>query len=419
MSEAQKDIGRQSKYAILIVIGLCMVVGYIGLSYLTSNSEHKSQVSGLNNNSPAKTEETPNYSELLNNFNKQKAAEAKETGESYISVPSSKAEQVELSGKKEFPSQTQTAPQPQQQAQTGNTTKELDPRVFDMIKLWDAETHETARKSEDGASYAKSLFSNQETQQGYVQTSSTASTESNRPAIKIVEDFATVPAILKTDIDTDENSEVRASVQTGKYAGAELYALGYKRLNNSVDMTFTFMTFKGRSYKITAKAIDPNTERSALSGEVNNRYISRIILPSIASGIAKGGQMYEQSNTQTVITPQGGIVQTSPSGPTAAAIRGAVVGGMAGQTAQVMSNDAANMPVKQVLIAKNITIGIRFMGPVLSTDELAPGASELDPQKNSAFEVLGSPASQPARQANPASTTLGNGTNRFNFAQPN
>jgi intracellular multiplication protein IcmE len=169
---------------------------------------------------------------------------------------------------------------------------------------------------------------------------------------------------------------VRADIPSGKYAGAQVYAMGYKRISNSVDLTFTFMKWKSHAYKITAKAVDPLTMRTALSGEVNNRYFSRIIIPAIAGGIGRTGQLYEQANAQNIITPQGQVIQTYPSTPNSAAVIGTIIGGIGSQAGQVLANDAANMPVKQILISKGQTIGIQFIGPVLVNDEVAATLNE-------------------------------------------
>ncbi|MNJ49454.1 hypothetical protein D3C77_446840 [compost metagenome] len=219
-------------------------------------------------------------------------------------------------------------------------------------------------------------------------------TQNSEPVVKILDDFIRIPALLATDLDTDENSVVFAVVPSGPYQGLTVIAQGYKRINESIDMTFTVMKWRGRSYNITAKAIDQNSLRSALSGEVNNRYFTRIILPAIAAGIGRTGQLYEQSSSQNIITPQGGVIQTYPSTPDGKAVAGTMIGGIGEAAGRVLAQDAAQIPTKQVLIPKNETIGIQFMAPVLSTDDLSAGASA--PVTD--LKALSQPASQPPVQ---------------------
>lgn len=169
---------------------------------------------------------------------------------------------------------------------------------------------------------------------------------------------------------------VEAGVPSGEFAGATVYSMGYKRINDSVDMTFTFMKWKNRTYRINAKSIDKSTMRSSLSGEVNNRYFSRILLPALAMGLARTGQLFEQANTQTVTTPFGGQIQSRSGSPSGRTIAGAIAGGAADAAGQVLRTDAAELPAKQVLIPRNETIGIRFIAPVVSSDEIEPHADK-------------------------------------------
>jgi intracellular multiplication protein IcmE len=107
-----------------------------------------------------------------------------------------------------------------------------------------------------------------------------------------------------------------------------------------------------------------------LSGEVNNRYFSRIILPALAIGLGRVGQLFERSGSTTIISPLGGAVITAPESVSGRQVTGAVVGGAAQQAGNVLSRDAAAIAPKQVLVPPNTTIGVRFLAPVFSTDEV-------------------------------------------------
>lgn len=247
-------------------------------------------------------------------------------------------------------------------------TELLQEQIKTLLSAWTPVAHSTVKSSEDGVQVMNAML-----------TPSIAATakmvaNSQSQGQVIVEPYALVPAILVTGIDTDENSVVSAYVPSGPYAGAEVFALGYKRLNTTVDMTFTSMQWKGHAYKITAKPVDLDTGRTALSGEVNNRYFERIILPAIAGGIGNTGQLFARANSETVITPQGGAVQSFRT-PSGAAIGGSFASGMGIQAGQVLANDAANIAQKQVVVPAKTTIGIRFIGPVLASDDVAASTS--------------------------------------------
>lgn len=402
MSSVQTDVSRQSKVVIIGIIGACAAIGYVVSTWLADNSKKQTVISTVQTSSQGTpTQESEHYAQVLGRYNRQKANAAEQNGDSYLSVLSSRTNTVttndQQASQQQQPPQQQAQPPAQPQAnayqQNPQQAKEFIDQVKGLLTNWAPESHGAARVAADGAEYAKSITR-------AVDNGQTQQTPQGQQAMatKVVDDFALVPALLATDIDTDENSMVTADIPSGKYAGAQLYAMGYKRLTNTVDMTFTFMKWQGRSYKITAKAVDQTSRRTALSGEVNNRYFTRIILPAVANGIGRTGQLYEQSSAQNIITPQGGVIQTYPTTPSATAVQGTIIGGIANQTGQVMANDAANMPVKQVLIAKGSTIGIQFVGPVLSTDDVALGATGTGQQQGVDLNALSQPASQPPRQ---------------------
>lgn len=419
MSTVQADVGRQGKVVVAAVIVGVAAVGYVAATWLASDTQKKSHVSAVQTTAPGTpTSESEHYAQVLDRYNKEKASTAEQTGSSYLSVLSSRANDVpEQGGTTAQPQpQTQEAPSPtfpqqvsqvpayqqppaqQNWRQDPQFAKQVEEHTQGLMANWSTEPHSIARVSTDAAEYGKSISVAEMGSQGRQAVGAL-------PAVKVIEDFALVPALLETDIDTDENSLVRAHFPSGPYAGADVYALGYRRLTNTVDMTFTFMKWKGRSYKITAKAVDQVSMRTSLSGEVNNRYFSRIILPAIAMGIGRTGQLYEQANAQNIITPQGGIIQTRPEKPSGSAVAGTIVGGMGNQAGQVLANDAANMPVKQVLIPRKTTIGIQFIGPVLSSDDTAAGVAAAPQQGQAgadALSVLGQPAGQPPRQSTPS-----------------
>ena len=412
MSSVQSDVGRQGKVTAAAIVLACVAGGYIAITWLTDSSRKQSQVSAVQTHSRGTpTQESEHYSQVLDRYNREKASVAEQTGDSYLSVMSSRANNVPSQSEAPPPAQPpaqapylppppQVTYYPQQPAQQTylldpQRAKEVAEQTQGLMANWAPTGHSLARTSTDAVDYAKSLARPSDPLQAQQGGAAAAAN------LKVVEDFAMVPALLETDIDTDENSMVRASIPSGLYAGAELFALGYKRLTNTVDMTFTFMKWQGRSYKVTAKAVDQTSMRTSLSGDVNNRYFSRIILPAIGMGIGRAGQLYEQASAQNIITPMGGVIQTYPSKPSASAVVGTILGGIGNQAGQVLANDATNMPIKQVLIARGTTIGIQFVGPVLASDDAAAGAAGPAQQGGpvaDALSALNLPASQPLRQ---------------------
>ncbi|MBU2708739.1 conjugal transfer protein TraO [Zooshikella marina] len=369
----QNDASRHSKAVLVAAMGLVFAVAYLGISYLTDKPETPSHISGLGNTSSSNSQESEHYKKTLNEYNKNKADIAENSGDSYLSVLSARTKDKPLA---EDENVQNNQPQvvyryievPQQQQQQP-VNYEADVAQLDSIitqtvmNNWQATSHSAATVTEEKG-YASSLMP-----VNFAGGNNAGPGQQGIPAEKIVEDFALIPGTLETDIDTDENSGVSVVVTSGKYAGMRVYSEGYKLLTKTVDVNLLWMQWKGKSYKIKAKLVDQHSGRTSLSGEVNNRYFSRIILPAIAQGISKAGQIYEESGTTTSVS-DGVIVQSRDGNPSGKQITGAFVGGLGSQTASVMRQDAARMPIRQVLVPKNETVGIQFYGPVLSTDEV-------------------------------------------------
>lgn len=83
-------------------------------------------------------------------------------------------------------------------------------------------------------------------------------------------------AVLDTAIDSDEKSPIMAKIVTGPLKGAKLLGQ-FTRVNKRLLLSFNLMN--DPSYKdslpLNAVAIDPDTARTALAGEVNNHYLLR------------------------------------------------------------------------------------------------------------------------------------------------
>ncbi len=135
-------------------------------------------------------------------------------------------------------------------------------------------------------------------------------------------------------------------------------------------MTFTMMVYNGDTYKITAKPVDPDTGRTMLSGDVDNRYVERILIPGLAKAISNVGKQYEQNNGTTTTVSDGVVIQSNSSTVDKNQVMGSFVGGLGEQTASVLNADASRIPPRKVSREANTTITIMFLEPVLSSDRV-------------------------------------------------
>lgn len=404
VSTIQADIGRQSKVLLIGAAVALLAAGYIFATYREAAAAKQSSAVAIQPGHGTPAVETEHYSDVLNHYNKQNAALAEEKGDTYLSVLSSRSNAVPERGAAESSPPAQVAQTSAQQAAPPNAppatarTPQIDQKLNERINEqaqgllvnWTAVSHTESRTGDIG-----------ETARPVVLAQNTGAARAARaPAAtnalqKLVEDFVPIPAILETEIDTDENSIVSAFIPSGDYEGAKLFAMGYKRLNNTVDLTFTFMKWKGHTYKINAKALDKDSLRSALSGDVNHRYFSRILIPALAMGLGRAGQLFEQADTQTVVTPLGAVVRSQNGPPSGEAIRGTILGGAAQQAGQVLAQEAAQIPVKQVIVARNETIGIMFLEPVFGSAEVTTPLATPIPNATPTAEIAAPPNKSP------------------------
>lgn len=374
MSIFQSDVSRQFKIVVTACVGALLALGYLLYGYLHASKQHPTDISPIQAGQGVAANESEHYSDVLRRYNRANASAAIDTGDTYLSAMSSRAQQVAPGPDRPRPvPQEPTAPPPpapqivpaQPTVAAPADARQLErigEQVLAFVGEWTPTAHSTARQSDVPAAGSTGATAR-------VPSRSSSGSE-ERPNYKLVPAFALAAAELGTDLDTDENSWVFARIPVGEYAGATLHAPGYKRNNNAVDITFTFMEWRGHTYHVNAKAVDKNSMRTSLSGEVNNRYDTRILLPSIATGLGKAGQLYEQADTQTVTTPLGGVIQTRSGPPSAQAVRGTIIGGMATEAGRVLRSDAAQLPSKQVLVPRGEMIGIRFLNSVFTANDV-------------------------------------------------
>lgn len=395
----EADAGRNWMVVGGILAAITVGLAFVAWTWLSAGSGEQltSSVAVSGKGQGTETRESEHYQKVLKDYNQGNAAQAGSTGDTYVSVFSTR-EQPVVQALPAQPAQQPPVAQPQQAGGNGGAQQppaadqplsereqqrrqQINEQISAMLANWSAAPHGASSVAESYAGYAQSVNAPITGGEGSAVGQGGSNTKPEIPAVKVLPDYVRLAGLLETNIDTDENSDVIAFVPSGPYKGLKVYAPGYKRINKTVDMTFNAMVWRGKTYNITAKAVDKDSLRTSLSGEVNNRYFERIILPAIAAGIGSAGQLYEQSSSETVVTPEGGVIQTYPETPNSTAVIGSVIGGAGEQAGKVLAADAALIPTKQVLIPSMTTIGIQFIGPVLSSDEIAPGSKPDYPRE--------------------------------------
>lgn len=369
--------------AVIIVAG----AGYVGWGWMQQSAVPDSQynLNRVANNAPVSAQESRQYRELLKLSNQQGAQAAESEGNSFVA---SLSESQQMDDTPVIPRvapapvtlNTQTDSSQYGTDQQGGLNDEQKQQITNLLTQlnarWQTSDMQLASafgsEGQDGQSpfsqWAQSvpgLVSSppQPAPQGTAGTSATtAASRINIPGL------SRYPGTIDTTIDSDNpESKVIAVIPAGKLKDAQLAAPNVQLAGDGVIVNFKTLAFKGMTCTIDAYAQDDETQRSSIASDVNHRYVTRIILPAVANGLGKGGQMYEDSNTQ-ILTTNSGTVTGRTGTPDSKALAGVIAGGIGQQAAQVMTQDASRLPVTQVNVDRRQVISILFMKPVTDKD---------------------------------------------------
>ncbi|HGG4756930.1 TPA: conjugal transfer protein TraO [Salmonella enterica subsp. enterica serovar Ball] len=375
----------------LALIGVAVIIvaaaGYLGWGWMQQSAVPESQynLSRVANNAPLSAQESRQYRELLKLSNQQGAQAAEREGNSFVA---SLSESQQTDDPPVIPRvapvpvtlNTQVDPSQYETGQQGGLNDEQKQQVTNLLTQlnarWQTSDMQLAAafgsEGQDGQSpfsqWAQSvpgLVSSppQPAPQGTAGTPTAAA-----PPLINIPGLTRYPGTIDTAIDSDNpESKVIAVIPAGKLQGAQLAAPNVQLAGDGVIVNFKTLAFKGMTCTIDAYAQDDETQRSSIASDVNHRYVTRIILPALANGIGKVGQLYEDSNTQ-ILTTNSGTVTGRTGSPDSKAVAGVIAGGIGQQTAQVMTQDASRLPVTQVNVDRRQVVSILFMKPVTDKD---------------------------------------------------
>lgn len=176
--------------------------------------------------------------------------------------------------------------------------------------------------------------------------------------------------VLETSVDSDESTPIMARIVSGPLTGSKLLG-SFTRQNDKLLIQFTALNNPNypRSISINAVAIDPDTARTALSGQVNYHYMLRygsLFASSFLQGVAEG-VVNAGTSSQCLFGSTGCTVSQSPLDTVQQLEMGL---GKVGQAySQHMSKDFTMPPT--IRISAGTGFGLLLMGDL---DMPAPGA---------------------------------------------
>lgn len=403
----ENDAKRDQKLTFLMLAGagFALIGGTYALwSWMSTPPPQQSRLdlTRVSVASHSRSSESEAYRQTLKQYNEEGAAAAQKENKSFIASIAMDQQAVPAPAKdakpriKEEPSSQRRRQSDQGQASGGTVPKD-DPRIKALenlvarLNLPDESTRRPrglgvaevlgAKNNAGGTGSASGVSSYERWAeslpgggrlQNAVMNEGGAGGELYSP-IEIVPPYWRGAGVIDIGVDSDNSTTPVLGKLSGPYAGAMLKASEGARLaGDGVVIHFTEMAFKGVNYKVDAYALQDDSLLANVATDVDHRYMSRIVLPAILSGVGNISEMYSQANTRVVTN--GFSTQTArPDMPDGTAVAGAILGGAAGKAANVLSQDAARTPATQVTVTKGQVVAIQFMRGVYAGDAIAPG----------------------------------------------
>lgn len=373
----------------IVIIGGGAVVATIILGYIFFGHTDKTQTSSsidassLEGGRSGKAYADPQYQKLLNTWNTDNADTAQNTGSTFIStLAANNPTQVSYGNDPavaQYQVNTPPPSNPQQQQQ-------LSQQEQQQAKIEDAfiQTVYDSRRISKGMSLASSFDNSNNNKgpfSGWISSTFTPpQSDQNASGVKgkissaetkgarIIAAYSSIPVVADTAMDSDDsNSPAFFHSPSGTYQGAIFYSDQNRLAGDGIRVHISGMQWNGVQCKVDAYALQGDTERASIASSTNDRWARRILLPAIANGIGRTGQLYEDSNSQMILT-DGGNAYRSSSTPNGTAVAGTIAGGIGEQAGRVMAQDAARTPVKQALVDHNFAAIVRFVAPVYQSD---------------------------------------------------
>lgn len=167
---------------------------------------------------------------------------------------------------------------------------------------------------------------------------------------------------LVNGIDTDAPSDVFATLDEGPCKNGELAGTG-RLSTEAVTATFTTMRCNGKSYSVTATALNDETLMSSLPADIDHRYGERILAPALLGAVGAVGSVYSNSGATVTANPLGGTTSVNPNATIKQAAGAAAAGGTQG-VSQVISQQVNAIPPVRGRVAANTTVIIKFKADV-------------------------------------------------------
>jgi intracellular multiplication protein IcmE len=182
-------------------------------------------------------------------------------------------------------------------------------------------------------------------------------------------------AQMLMEANTDAPGPIMAEILSGPFTGGR--AIGaFEVTREYLIIHFTKVTYKKKDYAVDALALDPNTTLGGLVTEKDNRYFTRVLLPSAAAFLEGFGSAIGSRSSTTTVTNGSVVISQGKQG-----IKDGLYQGLAetGQTIGSFFRDEAEATKPLIRVAVGTPMGLFFVNSV-TEGGAAPGSIQTPVQ---------------------------------------
>lgn len=300
----------------------------------------------------AKTNHSPYYQAQLDQYNREKTEQAMRAGQTSVALLN--PTEVQTTPFQGAPAQPQSSMQ-----QQGAAAPQYDAARAQAKAQW----FKTLMNDEKGGEVVVSRLVVQAPTAGTGEQAGAGANASGKgsqaAAKRLIGGGFTATATFDHEIDTDVPGDMFLTIRGGDFDGAQLHGT-IKRVGNYIHAPVNTMYWRGNTYQVTAVAMDPDTGRAVLSGEVDNKWMERFGWPFIVTALSGAASVAAQP-PQTAVLGNGGAAVATAEPQTKQILGGAVAAGMT-SVAQAM---AAEGPVQKAVRRPADAVVVRFLAEVM------------------------------------------------------
>lgn len=356
------------KLFILVVVVGALAAAAIGIfsggdDKLKANTQ-VSSAPGVNDVAGAKA--SPAVVEATMDASQKRAAEAITKGSSALPTPVSG--DVSATNPNGEPEESQYDPLAEFRPNVPNEASPQNPQPAEPVETLDTDLLSKMQNQMNGlfeAWHPEGIKVVQVTDPTTVRTDAGVGPLVNKASARTLVSAGTIYyAQLLIEANSDAPGPILAEIMSGPFTGGR--AIGsFEITHEYLVLHFTKISYKKKDYPVDAIALDPSTTLGGLVTEKDNRYLTRVLLPSAAAFLEGFGSALNTTSSTTSVTNGVVVVQQSRQGVKDGLYRGLAEGA---NTVGGFFRDEAQNTKPLIRVAAGTPMGMFFVNSV--TDDL-------------------------------------------------